>query len=68
MTTRQDYDPAGEVQTGQEVPGLEGRRKVKTGMKLQGLLSPEAWLMAVDPQDSQEGPQLNLKSGSSGGH
>lgn len=50
---------------GQEVQalrtGLEGRRKVETGMKSQGPLSPEARLVAVDPQ----GSQLNLKSGRS---
>lgn len=65
MRTRQDCGPAREVQTGQEVQalrtGLEGRRKVETGMKLQGPLSPEARLVAVDPQ----GSQLSLKSGRS---
>lgn len=65
MRTRQDCGPAREVQMGQEVQvlrtGLEGRRKVETGMKPQGPLSPEARLAAVDPQ----GSQLNLKSGRS---
>ncbi|KAM7334639.1 hypothetical protein ACRRTK_007959 [Alexandromys fortis] len=46
--------------------GMERRRKVKTGMKPQGPLSSEALLMAVDPQDPQEGTQLTLRSRSTG--
>lgn len=45
-----------------------GGEEGQTWSETSGPLSPEAWLMAVDPQDSQEGPQLNLKSRSSGGH